>query len=314
MEWIAELEDGRMYGPFNILAAASLVEKGLIQADSTLRKQGATAGMAPASHEALDLKPHTRSTEAEEDQLALRIEQLEGELRAMRGDLSQLKEPIAGGATASDERRLGPAIEKLTSKIEQTESLLHTVMSTHNESALALAPSPRQRPLPLQPDAVDRQWDDEQRVLAQERVYTYDEAFRLVRTRDYEARSQHLQELARARRYRAQTLRWNVIASSLLLGTGVTVGSLGYILEMAPIHITGLIISSVGVLYFVVALLLLMLRKAASWASLTLATAAESDIETADAPPVRGALNITFYWFNRTFRSKPSDDESQGYV
>jgi hypothetical protein len=96
-------------------------------------------------------------------------------------------------------------------------------------------------------------------------------------------------------------LRWNVINSSLVIGTGVTVGAIGMILEVEPVQITGLVLSLLGLTYFGIAMILLLARTLATWAHLVVVR----ETETADAAPsLRGALNITIYWFNRRFRGR----------
>ena len=302
MEWVAELKDGRTCGPINILAAARLVEQGQIEPDCVLRKQTAqdfSVARAIASRDAVS-EAMDATGESEEARLKRRIEELEKQFMALRYDRP--------GQATQDRTIVGPA---LTPAIESgdpdagrdfdagdSRAIAHR---TGDRRALAPTAEPTRMPPRHYPVGPNARWDIARRAPSREPVYTYDEALQLVRAED-------LRELASVRRYRAQTLRWNVIASSMLIGAGVTVGSLGFILELVPLHYTGLVISLVGVLCFLLAVLLLFFRKVFSWINLSLATTESYEDEPSldEDRPLKGVLNISFYWFNRAFRSKPS--------
>ncbi len=255
MDWVADLGGGHSYGPFNIVATRLLVERGILMPDSVLRRSpmhhpSATPSTAP-----------TESTSSAATAVGSRVGQLEGEVHALRRELSELHGMRDGGFSISG----------------------RSLTDTRPHSA-------EPRPLPIHVEPRQTGFS----VARRPPLQIVEEDYVLERPED-------VREMARTRRFRVQTLRWNIINSSLVIGTGVTVGAIGVILEVEPVHYTGVVLSFLGLAYFGLAMLLLLCRKVATWANLSVVRDATAPEE---GHPLRGALNITFVWFNRKFRSR----------
>lgn len=293
MEWVADLGGGHTYGPINVQAARNLVERGILKQDSVLRRRPMRSALAAPSHVPAVAPAAPRAPIMTGNGDENRIGRLEYELRAMHAELARLQshpvptaEPTARGLTATNQPTT-VAIDTLYDKVERTEKMLeHLVASRHEievHDAYPLAPHPRN--LPVAPRRLPRA------PLIDDRIYAQEDA-------------EEMRELARTRRFHVQTFRWNIINSSMVIGTGVIVGAIGFMLENDPVSYTGLVLAFLGVTYFGIAMLLLLGRKVAAWAHLVIV---RDPANNEDGQPLRGALNITFYWFNRQFRGRPPE-------
>jgi hypothetical protein len=270
MIWFAELKDGSEYGPFNILAASRLVEKGILESDSVIRKREPQADTG-------DAEPP-----GEEDPIFQnRIDHLEEELLQLREQLEHIKQ---------DETEPAPirALTETTSDAVDASGMVDTIPALNLDRLTGASRSPRAL----------QEWRLSTALYAKpERRYEEEPGSFLIED------SEKLHAMARTRRFRAHALRWNAIGSSIILGVGVTLGSLGYMLEITPMQFSGVIIALGGVAYLLVASIALFVSFLVSQIAMHVREPEPVEIGP-DHRPLKGALNITFYWFNRTFRSR----------
>jgi hypothetical protein len=299
MVWEADLAGGQTYGPFNILAARHLTERGILKPDSVLRRVEAatTAAGTPAAEAA----PAAVSADAPRNTPGVtdRVVHIEHELRTLRRDLASLQRapvyapgPSARPLAASTPDATSVAAGRVAEKIHRTEALLQQLVQERSETGESRdgwshQQSAAQRgPLGSSPVQATRQ----------DLASLHEDGYVIWKPED-------VRELARVRRFTVSTLRWNVINSSLVIGTGVTVGALGVILEQEPVHYTGLVLSVMGLLYFAAVMLMMLAQKLPTWISVAMPH--EEGAEPLDGHPVRGVLSITIYWLNRKFRPRP---------
>jgi len=308
MVWLADLGGGRTYGPFNILASGGLVERGILRPDTVFRKRTYSAEPV-VNQEDVAGRP-------DDPVLSDRIVQLEEELGALRSELSDIKPerpPIQEPPPREDSRAadgvraltstggtpLSAAIVGLVDKVQHTEDLLKKIV---DEKKLEDEPTPAPAAAAVVHETlpVETQWPAESRAPEQPRLTVA----RRPRS-DLIDDPDVLDKLARTRRLRAHSLRWNTIASSILLGAGVTIGSFGYMLELVPLQFAGLFVAIGGLLYFILGLLMFFFRWAFARAHVQVAPTADGDLVHHEPGPLRGVLNISITWFSRAFRSKP---------
>lgn len=293
MEWLADLGGGQSYGPFNILAAPKLVERGVLHPDSALRKRFLNPEAGPETPRPA---PPPSSSPATAPLVDQRVAGLEGELRQLRMDLARLQDvraepqPETGARPliATGGENLAPAIDQLLDKVHHTEQMIQRLVQSGEpprviESTAEMLPAAPAARMPL--------WTANRRPLTpRQDVYEMEPV-------------EDVREMARMRRFRVQTMRWNVINSSMVISTGAMVGAVGVMLEVEPVKLTGLILSGLGIIYLFIALLVLMGQKLMKWFAVVAVTEMPPGQDTGH--PVRGVLNITFYWFNRHFRPPP---------
>ena len=275
MIWTAEVKDGSEYGPFNILAAARLVAKGILESDSVIRK-----------HEPGPAEKSSAQDEKEEDPaVPNRIGHLEDELVELRQQLNDMKD-----------REVEPDPVRALTSTEQSEVTREEAVVMHapdeanplvEERTPAVAP-PRA--------AMHQEWRLNSSLYAWPENYPEEESGSFVIEGEDE-----LRVMARTRRFRAHAFRWNAIASSITLGIGVTFGSLGFMLELDPMLFSGVIVALVGLAYFIVSTLLLLIGYLISRVAMQISPHKAVPVTDEESPP-HGVLNITIYWFNRTFR------------
>ena len=282
MVWFSEEKDGSEYGPFNILAASRLVEKGVLESDSVIRKREPEA--APSGADG--------TSEEEDPAFRNRITHLEEELLQLRDQLKSI-----------EKQDVGLESEPARTLTQTDRSFVSIDQSTGSQSVQDSEPTAREgsaeivHPVARRPQ---QDWRLSTALYAKPEKPHYDDASYIIDDSD------KLHEMARTRRFRAHSLRWNAITSSIILGAGVTVGSLGYMLELTPMQFSGVIIALGGVAYLLIASVALLIGYMVSRVAMRVSaheTAAPAELET-EHRPLKGALNITFYWFNRTFRSR----------
>lgn len=305
MVWEADLAGGQTYGPFNILAARHLTERGILKPDSVLRRVAAGADGVPATPAAaeaatppaaLPAVDGPRNTPDETD----RIVYIEHELRTLRRDLASLQRtpvyapgPSGRALTASTPDAATVAAGRVAEKIHRTEALLQQLVQERTEATETAEAWSHPGATPTERGATAGRHAP---VTRQDLASLHEDGYIIWKPED-------VRELARVRRFAVSTLRWNVINSSLVIGTGVTVGALGVILEQEPVHYTGLVLSLMGLLYFVGVMLMMLVQKLPTWISVAMPQ--EEGGPSYDGHPVRGVLSITVYWFNRKFRPRP---------
>lgn len=276
MTWTAEVKDGSEIGPFNILAASRLVEKGILESDSVIRKHEPQVEEDSSAAGSMEDNPEVQN----------RIGHLEDELDQLR---RQLKDMTAREEEPEPSRALTDTARSAVTRDEPVDMLAHR----EDETAVGpdVLPAPRSR------DA-GQEWRLGSALYARPEKYPVEEPGSFL-IED----SDELRAMARTRRFRAHALRWNAIASSVILGTGVTLGSLGYMLDYTPLQFSGVIIAFAGLAYLIVATVLLLMGFFVSRLAMQVSAHESVAVEDEQAPP-SGALNITIYWFNRTFRSR----------
>ncbi|MCE9616718.1 MAG: DUF4339 domain-containing protein [Lentisphaerae bacterium] len=310
MEWLADLDNGESYGPFNIKAIRQLVERGILRPDSVLHRRSEStrldtgSGTEPAPLTTVSPRQGTHATKPADE----RVVNLERELRDLRAQLAGVQRVhLAPSHTGPDRRALTDtgnqgtaAIDRLYDKVQHTEDMLQRLLQA--EEQVNAQESSAERNLPTASPAAHRAtaWQANSRpgmVRRRPLVMESDDDM------EWELPA-NPRELARTRRFRAQTLRWNVINSSLVIGTGVTVGAVGIMLGVEPVQYTGVVLSFLGIVYFGVAMLLLLTRKLSNWGHLSVI---KESAPSEEGHPLRGAMNISIYWFNRKFRAPPRD-------
>ena len=325
LEWIANIGGGEQYGPFNLLAAPQLVARGILKPDSVLRREVAAAPqqvppVAPAAARRPRTAPPPRypgSRAALSD--GTRMSQLESELSGLHAELTELQQqrlqadrqaPDARALTATAPRRddLTERIDQIYEKAHRAETMLqHLAQKEASRDDASLPALTAERT--SEPERQDPLLIPASRIttLANRRrpmpILYADEG---NAQEEYEmSRPERVRELARTRRFRVQTLRWNVINSSLVIGTGSTVGAISYMLvgEAHPVTWTGLILAGIGCVHFLFTMLIWMGSRLINWTNVSVVSDTEA---MTSGRPVHGMLNVTVFWFKRRFGSRPN--------